>query len=92
MMSQAAVTKTMPNADEDDRLNPTDRMIVEKLRDGRENRGSLADAIDKDPEYIGERLKWLREWGYVRYYHERTGLYELAEAVDDGAQDSEGSE
>jgi hypothetical protein len=69
----------MPDPEEDERLNPTDRKIVERLRDGRENRGSLADSIDKDPEYIGERLKWLREWDYVRYYHERTGLYELKE-------------
>jgi DNA-binding transcriptional ArsR family regulator len=91
MMSRAAVTKTM-NPDEDDRLNPTDRKIVEKLRDGRENRGSLADALDKDPEYVGERLKWLREWGYVEYYHERTGLYEMTdEAAADDAQDSESS-
>lgn len=70
-------------ADDDDRLNDTDRAIIDQLRDGRETTGSLADALDKHPQTIRDRLKWLREWGYVRYYHENTGLHELAAAEED---------
>jgi DNA-binding IclR family transcriptional regulator len=74
-----ATANVMAESEDDERLNETDRAIIELLREGRENRGSLSEQLDKHPEYIGQRLKWLREWGYVRYHHEPTGLYELAE-------------
>lgn len=64
---------------EDDRLNTTDQAIISRLRDGRETTGSLADQLEKHPQTIRDRLKWLREWGYVRYHHEPTGLHELIE-------------
>ena len=67
----------MENPDDDDRLNATDRAIVDLLRKGRETTGSLADQIEKHENYVGQRLKWLREWGYVRYHHEKTALHEL---------------
>lgn len=75
-MSTASV---MPNPKDDDRLNDTDQAIIRLLQKGRENRGSISDELGKHPEYIGQRLKWLREWDYVEYHHEPTGLYELAE-------------
>lgn len=58
-------------------LGQTDHKILELLDDGREMTGSLADALEKHPQTIRDRLKWLREWGYVRYRHESTGLHEL---------------
>lgn len=64
--------------DDDDRLNDTDRAIINRLREGRETTGSLAEALDKHPQTIRDRLRWLREWGYVQYYHKETGLHELA--------------
>ena len=71
---------------DDDRLNDTDKDIIDVLRQGRETTGSLAEQLDKHPQTVRDRLKWLREWGYVRYYHENTGLHELnadAEDTDD---------
>lgn len=59
------------------RLNSTDRSILGRLRQGRETSGSLADGLEKHPQTIRDRLKWLREWGYVHYFHEPTGLHEL---------------
>lgn len=67
---------------DDDRLNPTDREILARLEIGRETRGSLADTLEKHETTVSDRLKWLLEWGYVRYYHERTGLYEFVAAED----------
>ena len=58
-------------------LNSTDKQIVELLKKGRETPSSIADQLDRHPNYIGERLKWLREWGLVRYHHRDSGLYEL---------------
>lgn len=66
------------DARDDDRLNDTDLAILDHLADGRETTGSLADNLNKHPQTIRDRLRWLREWGYVRYYHEPTGLHELA--------------
>lgn len=63
---------------DDDRLTPTDRGIMELLEAGRETTGSLAENLDKHPQTIRDRLAWLREWGYVRRYHESTGLHEKA--------------
>ncbi|ELY96521.1 winged helix-turn-helix domain-containing protein [Natrialba taiwanensis] len=69
----------MADWQDDERLNATDKDILELLEAGRETRGSLVDNIGKHETTISPRLKWLREWGYVRYYHEPTGLYELAD-------------
>lgn len=66
----------MDTPDGDDRLNETDRDILELLEEGRETTGSLAAKLDKHPQTIRDRLRWLREWGYVEYHHEPTGLHE----------------
>lgn len=60
-----------------DDLNETDQAVLSLLLDGRETRGSLSDQIGKHENYIGERLKWLRVTGLVRYHHEETALYEI---------------
>lgn len=70
---------TMADWRDDDRLNDTDRAILELLEQGRETTGSLADELEKHPQTVRDRLRWLREWGYVRYYHEPTGLHDLDE-------------
>lgn len=62
---------------DDERLNDTDEAILELLEDGRETTGSLAEALDKHPQTIRDRLRWLREWDYVRYHHEDTGLHDI---------------
>lgn len=67
---------------DDEQLNDTDREILELLEDGRETTGSLADQLGKHPQTVRDRLRWLREWGYVRYHHEDTGLHDL----DDGEE------
>jgi predicted ArsR family transcriptional regulator len=71
------------NPDDDDRLNDTDRAIISHLLEGRETTGSLADGLEKHPQTVRDRLKWLREWGYVQYFHEPTGLHDLV-LDDDG--------
>lgn len=65
--------------EDDDRLNETDRMIIKALREGRETTGSLADRIDRHPQTVRDRLRWLRAWDYVRYHHEPTAMHELDE-------------
>lgn len=67
----------MSDPGDDDRLNDTDELILELLREGRETTKSLADQLEKHPQTIRDRLRWLREWGFVRYHHEPTGLHEL---------------
>lgn len=67
----------MAGWEEDDRLNDTDVAILELLKNGRETTGSLAEQLDKHPQTIRDRLRWLREWGYVDYHHENTGLHKL---------------
>jgi predicted ArsR family transcriptional regulator len=69
-----------------------DREILELLECGRETTGSLADGVDTSPQAIRNRMQWLREWGYVDYYHEPTALHELVPAeerdgVDDGREE-----
>ena len=73
----------MGDPDGDERLNDTDRNIVALLSQGRETTGSLAEELDKHPQTIRDRLRWLREWGYVRYHHDPTGLHELAQEEND---------
>lgn len=63
----------------DERLNQTDLEILDLLHDGRETTASLAAQLDKHPQTIRDRLQWLREWDYVQYHHEDTGLHELIE-------------
>lgn len=82
----SATCSLMANPEGDGRLNDTDRAIVELLSKGRETTGSLADELDKHPQTIRDRLRWLREWGYVQYHHESTGLHEVA---GDGNDQSE---
>jgi len=60
-------------------LNDTDEQILDLLRSGRETTGSLAQQIGKHPNYIGDRLKWLRLHGVVEYHHQETALHELVE-------------
>lgn len=69
----------MAEWDDDERLNDTDRDILELLEGGRETTKSLADALGKHPQTVRDRLRWLREYSYVEYHHEPTGLHELAE-------------
>lgn len=78
----SATYSLMGDPSDDDRLNDTDREIVALLAEGRETTGSLAEELDKHPQTIRDRLRWLREWGYVRYHHESTGLHEVAEHED----------
>lgn len=60
-------------------LNSTDRHILDLLQKGRETTGSLADQLEKHPNYIGDRMKWLRIHGLVQYHHQETALHELVE-------------
>lgn len=76
-MQTVETIRPMGDYEDDDRLNDTDRQVLSLLEDGRETTKSLADALEKHPQTIRDRLKWLREWGYVRYYHESTGLHEI---------------
>ncbi len=64
--------------DESD-LNQTDSAILELLTKGRETRKSLADQLDKHPNYISDRLDWLQEWGLARCHHKGTALFEITE-------------
>jgi DNA-binding transcriptional ArsR family regulator len=67
---------------DDTRLNETDRAIISRLQAGRETTGSLAEGLDKHPQTIRDRLKWLREWGYVQHFHKPTGLHEFTPGDD----------
>lgn len=78
----SATYSLMRDPEGDDRLNATDRKIVALLAEGRETTKSLADELGKHPQTIRDRLRWLREWGYVRYHHEPTGLHEVAPEED----------
>lgn len=87
----------MADWDDDERLNETDTAILERLSDGRETTGSLASYLDKHPQTVRDRLRWLREWGYVEYHHEPTGLHELeirhgTEDVEEGEPVEDGGE
>lgn len=62
-----------------DDLNDTDISVLKLLAEGRETRGSLADRISKHENYVGERLRWLRAYELVSWYHEPTALYEITD-------------
>lgn len=80
----SATYSLMGDPEGDDRLNDTDRAIVALLAEGRETTGSLAEELDKHPQTVRDRLRWLREWGYVRYHHESTGLHQISLEETDG--------
>lgn len=67
----------MDGVEDDERLNRTDRRILTVLSDGRETTGSLADQLELHPQTVRDRLRWLREWDYVEYHHEDTGLHQM---------------
>ncbi len=56
-------------------LNPTDRAILEMLREGRCTPSYIADQHDYSRQNVTNRLNRLVEHGYVTKVH--TGLYEL---------------
>lgn len=63
---------------EDIDLNPTDRAILDMLREGRCSPAYIAAEEDYSRQNVTNRLGRLTEHGYVRKLH--AGLYEL---VDD---------
>ena len=73
----SATVIPMENPEED--LNETDEGILDLLSEGRETTGSMAEQLGKHPNYVRERLKWLRIHGLVKYHHEPTALHELVE-------------
>ena len=58
-------------------LNPTDRAILEMLREGRCTPSYIADEYGYSRQNVTNRLNRLVEHGDVRKVH--TGLYELVE-------------
>jgi len=58
-------------------LNPTDRAILEMLREGRCTPAYIAEAQDYSRQNVTNRLGRLEEHGYVEKLH--PGLYELVE-------------
>lgn len=58
-------------------LNPTDRAILEVLREGRATPHYLASRTDYTRGNVTSRLRRLVEHGYVEKVHK--GLYELEE-------------
>jgi DNA-binding IclR family transcriptional regulator len=59
----------------DIRLNPTDEVILEMLREGRCTPSYIADEHGYSRQNVTNRLSRFVEHGYVRKVH--TGLYEL---------------
>lgn len=59
------------------RLNPTDEIIVEMLREGRCTPSYIADEHGYSRQNVTNRLNRLVEHGYVTRVH--TGLYELSD-------------
>jgi len=58
-------------------LNDTDRLILDELHDGRNVPANIADELDVSRQYVQQRLRRLREHGYVRNIGR--GVYELVE-------------
>jgi len=58
-------------------LSPTDRAILEMLREGRCTPAFISSERDYSRQHIRNRLQRLTEHGYVTRLHK--GLYELAE-------------
>lgn len=78
-METSVRLRPMADWEDDERLNDTDRDVLELLERGRETTSSLAEQLDKHPQTIRDRLRWLKEWDYVETHHEPTGLHELRE-------------
>jgi DNA-binding HxlR family transcriptional regulator len=78
--------------DSPDDLNDTDGDILRLLSRGRETRGSMAAELDRDPNWIGQRLRWLKVHGLIEYRHEPTGLYEITESGEDWVSRLEGKD
>lgn len=57
-------------------LSPTDRAILEMLREGRCTPAYIAAERDYSRQHVRNRLQRLTEHGYVTRLHK--GLYELA--------------
>lgn len=57
-------------------LSPTDRAILEMLREGRCSPAYIAAERDYSRQHVRNRLQRLTEHGYVTRLHK--GLYELA--------------
>jgi len=74
-MPQAENSRSMGEPD----LNQTDTAILKLLIEGRETRKSLADQLEKHPNYISDRLDWLQEWDLVRCHHKGTALFEITD-------------
>ena len=62
------------------KLNPTDKVILDMLREGRCTPSYIADAHDYSRQNVTNRLNRLVEHEYVHKIH--TGLYELSEDPD----------
>lgn len=58
-------------------LSPTDRAILEMLREGRCTPAYIAAEYDYSRQHVRNRLQRLVELGYVKRVHK--GLYELTE-------------
>ena len=70
-------------ADEGVRLNTTDFEVLDYLQDGRNVAPNVAAALDKDRNYVNNRLAHLHGSGLVRRIAEpgveRAGLYEITD-------------
>lgn len=58
-------------------LNETDEAIIEILQEGRNVPANIADELDVSRQYVQQRLRRLREHGYVSNIGR--GVYELEE-------------
>jgi DNA-binding IclR family transcriptional regulator len=63
-------------------LSPTDRAILEMLREGRATPAYIATETDYSRQHVRNRLQRLTEHGYVTRLHK--GLYELADDPEQG--------
>lgn len=61
----------------DIKLNRTDILIIEELGEGRNVPSNIADAIEKNQQYVRDRLTRLEEWSVV--HNLGRGVYELNE-------------
>ena len=59
------------------KINPTDRVILDSLSEGRCTPSYIADNHDYSRQNVTNRLNRLVELGYVNRLH--TGLYELSD-------------
>lgn len=57
---------------------PTDRMILEELRDGRNLGANISDEIDRHRKTVTKRLNQLEDYGLVK--NVGRGVYELTPA------------